>query len=121
MLDPSALGFPDFHFSRPDRLASATDRTAKATYTRTQRRPKYYITDFGYSTLYAQDEPNWPPMEPPKPASDGSLPELNSEDLCDPFPADVYYVGNWMRVEFITVGHSLGFCHKVSDTILGRP
>ncbi|KAH6899459.1 other/AgaK1 protein kinase [Coprinopsis sp. MPI-PUGE-AT-0042] len=101
LLDPTSLGISDWHFSRPDRQATDIDRAVKVKYTRTQRRPKYYITDFGYSTLYAQDEANWPPMEPPKPASDNSLPELQSDDLCDPFPVDVYYVGNWMRLEFI--------------------
>ncbi|EAU82366.1 other/AgaK1 protein kinase [Coprinopsis cinerea okayama7 len=111
MMDPSALEYERFHFFNPNKrwdmgkpavdLRAANDATHK--YTRTERRPKYYIIDFGFSTQYSPDE--MPPSENPKPATDNTAPEF--KDLtkpCDPFPLDVYVIGNMIRMDFLD-GH----------------
>ncbi|KAH6890066.1 other/AgaK1 protein kinase [Coprinopsis sp. MPI-PUGE-AT-0042] len=99
LMDSKALGIPDFHFSRQhmNRDGSAP---IKPKYRRTERWPRYYLIDFGFSSQYAPEE--MPPSVPPLPASDPSLPELAaSSHRFDPFPSDVYYIGNWIRMELV--------------------
>jgi serine/threonine protein kinase len=76
-------------------------------YTRTQRPPRYYFIDFGISRLYsAEDGPH--PLEPPIRGGDKSVPEFQqSMKPCDPFPTDIYYVGNVIREEMLNVRHPL--------------
>jgi len=66
-------------------------------YTRTQRVPRYYFIDFGISRLYKpEDGPH--PLEPPIRGGDKTVPEFqDSMAPCDPFPTDIYYVGNLLR------------------------
>ncbi|KAJ6538806.1 hypothetical protein DFH09DRAFT_1397385 [Mycena vulgaris] len=73
-------------------------------YTRTQRPPKYYLTDFGLSRIYASKNP--PPLEPVIFGGDRSVPEFKITDEygpieCDPFPVDVYYLGNMIKTDFL--------------------
>ncbi|KAJ7782485.1 hypothetical protein DFH07DRAFT_935583 [Mycena maculata] len=73
--------------------------------TRTHRPPKYYLIDFGISHKYETRDP--PPLEQPILEGDKSVPEFrftedgNPPDDCDPFPTDVHYLGNMIRVDFI--------------------
>jgi hypothetical protein len=70
--------------------------------TRTQRPPKYYFVDFGIARRY--DPANGPPLELPIEGGDRTVPEFQtSNDACDPFPTDVYYLGNLIRQEFLEV------------------
>jgi hypothetical protein len=71
-------------------------------YTRTQRPPKYYLTDFGISRRY--NPADGPPLEVPIWGGDKTVPEFqNSNDPCNPFPTDVYYLGNMIRQNFLHV------------------
>jgi hypothetical protein len=71
-------------------------------YTRTQRPPRYYFIDFGISRRFSPDDPS--PSEYPILGGDKSAPEFRkSADKCNPFPTDVYYLGNMIRQDFIQV------------------
>ena len=71
-------------------------------FTRTQRPPKYYFIDFGISRRY--DPADGPPLELPIEGGDKTVPEFKaSHGPCDPFPTDVYYLGNLIRQEFLEV------------------
>ncbi|KAJ6629474.1 hypothetical protein B0H10DRAFT_1939855 [Mycena sp. CBHHK59/15] len=69
--------------------------------TRTQRPVKYYLTDFGISRRYPPDVRA--PLEPIIVGGDKTVPEFKrTKDgrlplKCDPFPTDVYYIGNLIR------------------------
>ncbi|KAJ6478647.1 kinase-like domain-containing protein [Mycena vitilis] len=68
---------------------------------------KYYLTDFGISRHYRPEA--LPTVEAPILGADKSVPEFqikNNEDPpdCDPFPTDVYYLGNLLREDFTEGG-----------------
>jgi hypothetical protein len=70
--------------------------------TRTRRPVKYFLIDFGLSRRYNPEDR--PVLEPPGWGGDRTVPEfLNSEGPCDPFPVDVYCLGNVIRQHFIEV------------------
>ncbi|KAL1713751.1 hypothetical protein EV715DRAFT_295796 [Schizophyllum commune] len=81
----------------------------RPSYTRTERPVQYHIIDFGLSIKYDSVDP--PPMEIPVLGGDKSLPEFVGDDPAvpfsglskpyNPFPADVYCVGSWIRGEFL--------------------
>jgi hypothetical protein len=76
--------------------------------TRTRRPVKYYLIDFGLSRRYNPED--MPPLEPPPWGGDRTVPEfLKSDEPCNPFPVDVYFLGNVVRQNFIEV--CLGFLH----------
>ena len=110
MMDPSPLFPIPFH---PLRQTMRRDfkGTAEAAYTRTERPVKYYIIDFGLSIRYDSIDP--PPSEVPVLGGDKSVPEFKGDDPSkrygglskpyNPFPTDVYCLGNWMREDFLDV------------------
>lgn len=73
-------------------------------HTRTQRPPKYYFIDFGLSRRYDPNEAT--PLEYPIFGGDKSVPEFqnNTNVPMNPFPTDVYYLGNVIKEEFMEVG-----------------
>ncbi|KAH7889055.1 hypothetical protein F5I97DRAFT_1935427 [Phlebopus sp. FC_14] len=74
--------------------------------TRTQRPPKYFFIDFGISRRYDASVKH--PLEDPIWGGDKTVPEFqNSNEPRDPFPTDVYYIGNVIREDFLLT--SLGF------------
>lgn len=73
-------------------------------YTRTERPPKYYLIDFGISRRY--DPAEGSPLEDPINGGDKTAPEFQGRKAiipCDPFPTDVYYIGNLIRTQFLQV------------------
>lgn len=76
-------------------------------YTRTQRPPKYYIIDFGLSRRYDASEEN--PLEYPIFGGDKTVPEFqnNTDTPLNPFPTDVYNLGNLIREQFLNVSAGL--------------
>ncbi|KAF7428208.1 hypothetical protein PC9H_007429 [Pleurotus ostreatus] len=68
-------------------------------YTRTQKPVKYYLTDFGLSRRYKPEDR--PPLEDIIEGGDKSVPEFSTSDACDPFPSDVYTIGNLVKTCFI--------------------
>jgi hypothetical protein len=101
MLDPSKMYPKSFH---PANIKRSSDYRRKVKgHTRTWRPPRYLLIDFGLSRQY--DRANGPPLDRPLRGGDKSAPE--HQDLqtpCDPFPTDVYYLGNLVRERFIQVG-----------------
>ncbi len=105
MMDPRPL-FPRlFHFVQYWRTPDLR-RNAKH-YTRTRCPTKYYYIDFGLSRRY--DPATRQPLERPIWGADRSVPEFHkSLKPCDPFPTDIYYLGNVMRswvLEVSSLGH----------------
>lgn len=78
-------------------------------YTRTERPPRYILIDFGLSRRF--DPASLPVLDDePVVAGDKTAPEIfeNGEprevvEPFDPFPTDVYYVGNLIRLYILNV------------------
>ncbi|KAG2361538.1 hypothetical protein BDR07DRAFT_1610104 [Suillus spraguei] len=94
--------------------------------TRTQRPPKYYLIDFGLSRRYDATEKN--PLEYPIFGGDKTVPEFqkNIDVPMNPFPTDVYYLGNVIREQFLCARSGLEFLKPLVDDMVqdnpsGRP
>ncbi|KDQ55744.1 hypothetical protein JAAARDRAFT_133573 [Jaapia argillacea MUCL 33604] len=124
MLDPTNL-YPDsFHPVRQERKRNYK-RGAKY-YTRTQRPPKYYFIDFGISRRYKPED--MPPNEEIIVGGDSSAPEFQeanmdrTNDMCNPFPTDIYYLGNMIRQNFIQNRYGFEFMEPlVADMVQDDP
>ncbi|KAJ7162161.1 hypothetical protein C8R46DRAFT_1222303 [Mycena filopes] len=69
-------------------------------HTRTQRPVKYYFIDFGIAKRYTPEQ--CPPLEPIHLGIDRTVPEFQGSSLeANPFPTDVYYIGNMIRKWFL--------------------
>lgn len=86
---------------------------------RTSRTPKYHFIDYGLSVRYeTQDEPH---QELPARGGDKSAPEhsdANYDTPCDPFPTDIYYLGNLIRERFIQVRVCTTLVHRLRRFLL---
>ncbi|KDQ55741.1 hypothetical protein JAAARDRAFT_37166 [Jaapia argillacea MUCL 33604] len=104
MLDPTELLPSGYH---PVDINKKPDLSGRPkAYTRTQRPTKYYLIDFGISRRYNPED--GPPLEYPIWGGDKTVPEFQkSDEKMDPFPTDVYYLGNLIREDFIQA--KLGF------------
>ncbi|CAL1706317.1 unnamed protein product [Somion occarium] len=103
MMDPKPL-FPDMYHPISVRMKKDLSGVAKH-YTRTARPVKYYFIDFGISRKYSPVNPH--PLEPPIRGGDKTVPEFQrSHQPRDPFPTDIYYLGNLIREDFLekTIG-----------------
>ncbi|KAF4621101.1 hypothetical protein D9613_000141 [Agrocybe pediades] len=68
--------------------------------TRTEHPVRYYIIDFGISRLYSAED--LPPLEYPISGIDRTVPEFKNPSIPqNPFPTDIYYLGNMIREQFI--------------------
>lgn len=103
MLDPSTMYPESFH---PMATHMKRDYSGPVRhFTRTQQPPKYYIIDFGISRKYDPSVPD--PKEVPIWGGDKEVPEFqNSNQPCNPFPTDVFYIGNVIMKDFIQVGYT---------------
>ena len=98
MMDPSGLFSETPHPCELDRSYDFKRRIRH--YTRTQRPPKYYIIDFGLSCQYSPDDTT--PLAYPLFGGDRTVPEFqNSKEPRNPFPTDIYYLGNMIREDFL--------------------
>ena len=72
-------------------------------YTRTARPIRYYWIDFGLSVRFSPDDSN--PLAEPIFGGDKTVPELKKDPVSprNPFPIDVYYLGNLVRTELLEV------------------
>ncbi|KAG1848167.1 kinase-like domain-containing protein [Suillus tomentosus] len=87
-------------------------------YTRTQRPPKYYFIDFGLSRRYDAIEET--PLEYPIFGGDKSVPEFQSNvDVpMNPFPTDIYYLGNVVREQFLNTKKGFEFLKPLVDDMV---
>lgn len=118
MMDPTGLFPGSFHPVKTDR--SRDFRKTATRLTREQKPPTYYLTDFGLSRQYEpQDRP---PLEGIIVGGDKTAPEhKNRSGRCDPFPTDVYYLGNVFRTDFLAVRyHFVTTRHDTSTYSYGR-
>ena len=100
MLDPSGMYPNSFHPVDPKKSRDFR-RKAKG-YSRTRRPTRYLLIDFGLSRFY--DPANGPPLDEPLRGGDKSAPEHQDRITpCNPFPADVYYLGNLAREHYMQV------------------
>ena len=101
MMDGSTLFIDAFH---PVDSMMKRDYSRLARYkTRTEWPVKYFLIDFGLSRRYDQSIAH--PLEVPIWGGDKEVPEFqNSNEPCDPFATDVFYIGNAIRKDFLDVG-----------------
>lgn len=114
MMDPRPL-YPDlYHFVSISKKRDMSG-TAK-NYTRTRKPVRYYFIDFGLSRKY--NPAKGPPRSWPIWGADRTVPEFHkSLDPCDPFPTDVYYLGNVIRTVFLDVGRCAHVMHGALSSI----
>ncbi|KIY50789.1 hypothetical protein FISHEDRAFT_6870, partial [Fistulina hepatica ATCC 64428] len=74
--------------------------------TRTECWPRYYLTDFGLSNSF--DPFGCSPKAPVVKGRDRSAPEHRTRKPCNPFPTDVYYVGNMIKTDFLDNREEIG-------------
>jgi hypothetical protein len=101
MMDATPM-YPEMY--HPIRTELKSDFSGPAShFSRTERPPRYYIVDFGISSKYTADQ--LPVQEDIIRGGDKSPPEHQDDgrETADPFPTDVYYVGNMIRTHFIEV------------------
>ena len=102
MLDPSYLYPESFHPMRIDINKECSGRAKH--FTRTQKPPKYYFIDFGISRRY--EPSNTDPREVPIWGGDKEVPEFqNSNEPQNPFPTDIFYIGNAIKMDFLWVSY----------------
>ena len=112
MLDPSGMYPNSFHPADP-RKSKDFRRNAKG-YSRTRRPARYHLIDFGLSRLY--DPANGPPLDRPLRGGDKSAPEhQDGKTPCNPFPTDVYYLGNLAREDYMQVRILFFVFQNISD------
>jgi len=101
MMDAKDLYVEPYHPVKPHMKRDFSGYVSH--YTRTRQPPKYYFIDFGLSRKYDAGEEN--PLEYPIFGGDKSVPEFqNTVDVpLNPFPIDVYYLGNVVREQFLNV------------------
>ncbi|KAI0054874.1 hypothetical protein BV25DRAFT_1922294 [Artomyces pyxidatus] len=108
MMDSSAMYPESFH---PILINRRRGWKGKAKhYTRTQCPPRYYLIDFGLSVIFRPED--GPPLVKFVRGGDKSAPEHNSASpkwLQDPFPTDIYHLGNVIRENFIRRYHGFDF------------
>ncbi|TBU48088.1 kinase-like domain-containing protein [Dichomitus squalens] len=115
MMDPRPL-FPQlFHFARPSETQDM--RGTARYYTRTRYPVKYYFIDFGLSRKF--DPAAGPPRSRPIWGGDRSVPEFHrSLGPCDPFPTDIYYIGNVVRTVLLQEYRGLDFMQPLVDEMV---
>jgi len=115
MMDPKPLFPKMFHPQAPRRTIDFKGRLKH--YTRTDRPTKYYLIDFGLSRKY--NPADGPPLEYPIWGGDKTVPEFHrSDDACDPFPTDIYYLGNMIREDFLQAFHGVKFMQPLVDDMV---
>ncbi|KAF7316362.1 Protein kinase domain-containing protein [Mycena indigotica] len=95
--DPSRLfpsGYHPVHIWQ-----SATSDWPARHITRTECWPRYFVIDFGLSRQYHPSD--GPPLEYVIMGGDKSPPEFRTHQLCNPFPTDIYCLGNLLKESFL--------------------
>jgi len=113
--------FVTFFAQISNRKKSKDFRRKAKGYSRTRRPTRYHLIDFGHSRFY--DPANGPPLDQPLPGGDKSAPEhRDGKTPCNPFPTDVYYLGNLVRKDYMQRYHGLEFMQPlVADMVHEDP
>ncbi|KAI0930001.1 hypothetical protein AcV5_006816 [Taiwanofungus camphoratus] len=103
----SVLCIPQARFGR--------DLSSKARhYTRTERPTKHYYIDFSHAWRYNPED--GPPRELPLLGGDKTVPEFQNDGYnvpSDPFPTDIYYVGNVIHQRVLQKYYGLEFINTL--------
>lgn len=103
LYDPRPL-YPDMFHPSYTSMSRNWKGSAKHS-TRTLWPVKYYFIDFGLSRRY--DPKDGPPREHPIRGGEKSVPEFQpgvwKGELLDPFPTDIYYLGNLIYKDIMKV------------------
>ena len=97
MFDASKMYPNGFHPVKINR--NRNFKGAAKAYTRTQRPPVYYLTNFGSFREYASRDVTDLPLR----GGDESAPEHRLGGPCNPFQTDIYCIGNLVRDQFMKV------------------
>lgn len=102
MMDPTKMYPKGFHPGRPWMTTDYSEFVSPRL-TRAQCWPRYYLVDFGLSRRY--DPAAGIPDESVVCGEDKTAPEHHDDSRynCNPFPTDIYYIGNILREYFIDV------------------
>ncbi|SJL08455.1 uncharacterized protein ARMOST_11819 [Armillaria ostoyae] len=100
MMDPTKLYPKGFVPERPYMKADDSGFVSQSC-TRTTCWPRYFLIDFGHSRRY--DPADGTPHEWVLRGGDKTAPEHRNPDAlqCNPFPTDIYYLGNLLREYFL--------------------
>lgn len=106
MMDATALYPEGFHPICQLFDAEWTPKEAKH-YTRTRTPVKYYFIDYGISCRFDLEDTD--PREIPVRAGDKTAPDFSTGSMVpiNPFPTDVYYIGNFIRTDILKVLYRL--------------
>ncbi|TRM61100.1 kinase-like domain-containing protein [Schizophyllum amplum] len=100
MVDASNMYPRPFH--PLDQTMRADWRGRARHFSRTERPVRYHLIDFGLSTDFEATEP--PYLDYPVWGGYKTVPEFQGDGYYkqyDPFPTDVYYLGTWIRQDFL--------------------
>lgn len=101
MLDPTKMYPKGFNPERPYMKVDRSGHVSPSC-TRTACWPRYYLIDFGHARRY--DPADGIPNEAIIRGGDKTAPEHCHPDpslACNPFPTDIYYLGNLLREYFL--------------------
>ncbi|KAJ3481948.1 hypothetical protein NLI96_g7320 [Meripilus lineatus] len=110
MMDPKPT-FPKLYHPSDDRRNLNFKGRVKY-YTRTARPTKYFLIDFGLSRKYNPEDGE--PREIPIKGGDKTVPEFRGRGefkARNPFPTDIYYLGNMIREDFLQVCVLVTYIH----------
>jgi hypothetical protein len=111
MMDPKQMYPYPYHPCRPSRRLDAKGRVKHRS--RTEFPPRYLFIDFGISRRYQASQNA--PLEPPIWGGYKGVPEFqNSNEPCNPFPTDVWYLGFALQQQLLDVRISF----SLSDVFL---
>ncbi|KAJ3890949.1 hypothetical protein GG344DRAFT_48399 [Lentinula edodes] len=103
MMDGSQMYPKGWSSLDPSQARDNPFRAAKRAGFRMQFWPKYYLIDFGLSHMYS-NKGTVPPLERILRGGDKSVPEHAPKyKHANPFPTDIYYIGNLVRENFTEV------------------
>ena len=105
MFDSSKMYPNGFHSANIDQHSTFKD-SVKA-HTSVRPSPRYYFTGLELSVQYSSRDT----MDEPWHRGDESAPEHRSGRRCNPFHTDIYYIGNFVRQEFMKVGNHVSCFH----------
>jgi len=116
MMDGQSLYIDPWHPKLPNRQRDNRVKNARH-YSRTQRPPAYYWIDFGISRRYDDDVTS--PLEDVIKGGDISVPEhQNITGPLNPFPTDVYYLGNLVLQKFLETYEGLEFLRGLIEDMV---
>ncbi|RPD78669.1 hypothetical protein L226DRAFT_503302 [Lentinus tigrinus ALCF2SS1-7] len=111
MMHPTPLLSEIAHPTKPHR--SYDFRRKVREYTRTERPTRYYIIDFGLSRRFFPGD-NF--IAPTNFGGDGTVPEYKDPSgMSNPFPIDVYHLGNMIKTHYMQKSYSLNFMRPLLE------